>query len=36
MLLPQDICKYVVCRDTWWNADEALSTFAQARVAPPL
>ena len=32
-LLPGDILKSVVFRDTWWNADEALSTFTRARVA---
>ena len=32
-LLPADILERVVFRDTWWNADEALSTFTRARVA---
>jgi polysaccharide pyruvyl transferase WcaK-like protein len=31
--LPADILDRVVFRDTWWNADEALSTFSRARVA---
>lgn len=36
MLLPrlaEDVRAAVVWRDTWWNADEALSTFTAARVA---
>lgn len=31
--LPADVLDRVVIRDTWWNADEALSTFTRARVA---
>jgi hypothetical protein len=31
--LPADILARVIFRDTWWNADEALSTFTRARVA---
>ena len=30
-LLPPDVLERVVIRDSWWNADEALSTFARAR-----
>lgn len=32
-LLPADVRDRVVIRDTWWNADECLSTFARARAA---
>ncbi len=32
-LLPDDIREAVVLRDTWWNADEALSVFTKARAA---
>ncbi|MGC9452540.1 MAG: polysaccharide pyruvyl transferase family protein [Oceanipulchritudo sp.] len=32
-LLPADVRDRVVLRDTWWNADEALSTIARARAA---
>ena len=32
-LLPEDVREHVVSRVSWWNANEALSTFAQARVA---
>ncbi len=32
-LLPEDVLSKVVLRDTWWNADEALSTFSRARAA---
>ena len=31
--LPADILDRDVFRNTWWNADEALSTFTRARVA---
>ncbi|MDF3128462.1 polysaccharide pyruvyl transferase family protein [Kiritimatiellaeota bacterium B1221] len=31
--LPEDVASRVVIRDSWWNADEALSTFTRARVA---
>lgn len=32
-LLPPDVADKVVFRDSWWNADEALSTLARARAA---
>jgi len=32
-LLPCDVLERTVFRNTWWNADEALSTFTRARVA---
>lgn len=32
-ILPDDVREQVIFRDTWWNADEALSTFTRARIA---
>lgn len=32
-LIPNGILRHVVIRDTWWNVDEALSTFTRARIA---